>query len=99
MATTSTMTETIRIRIEPSKKAALSRLFEQRGTSISQATREFFDSELETAANPLDRLDAIMSSADAKLNAYEAPEPTIDDIVSFVESARAERSKDTAACA
>lgn len=99
MAATDTMTETIRIRIEPEKKAALTRLYKQRGTNISQVAREFFDEQLEDMADPLDQFDAIMSSTDAKLDAYDAPEPTVDDIVKYVESVRAERTKDATVCA
>ena len=92
MAVADAMTETIRVRIEPEKKATLTRLYKRRGISISQAVRQFFDSEL-------DRFDAIMASADKKLDAYAAPEPTVDDIVNYVESIRAERAKDAVACA
>lgn len=95
MTVADTMTETIRIRIEPEKKAALTRLYKQRGTNISQAARDFFDEQLEDMADPLDRFTAIMASVDAKLDAYDAPEPTVDDIVKYVESVRAKRAKDT----
>ena len=99
MAVADAMTETIRVRIEPEKKATLTRLYKRRGISISQAVRQFFDSELETASDPLDRFDAIMASADKKLDAYAAPEPTVDDIVNYVESIRADRAKDAVVCA
>lgn len=71
------MTETIYIRIEPEKKAALMRFYQARGTSMSQAVRDFLDSELEAMDNPLDRFDAIMASADEKLKACNGPEQHI----------------------
>ena len=71
------MTETIYIRIEPEKKAALMRFYQARGTSISKAVRDFLYSELEAVANPLDRFDAIMASADEKLKAYNDSEQHI----------------------
>jgi len=97
MSANDAMTETIRIRIEPQKKAALTRMYEQRGTNLSQVVRSFLDDELASQSDPLSRFDAIMSSADKKLDAYGAPEPTVEDIVSYVESVRAARSADTAA--
>lgn len=96
MSTLDTMTDTIRIRIEPEKKEALSTLYKKRGTNISQAVRRFFDSELEVMSDPLDRFDAIMSSANKKLDAYDAPEPTVEDIVSYVEDIRRKRSEEIA---
>ena len=93
------MTDTVRIRIEPEKKRALEALYAQQGTTISQAVRSFFDDELASCANPLDRFDAIMASADEKVEAYGAPESTVDDIVSFVERVREERSCATAVSA
>ncbi len=85
-------TETIRIRIDPRKKVMLTEMYNARGTTISTAVRDFLDSELASAAHPLDRFDAIMASADAKLEAYGAPEPSLEDIVSFVEDARKKRA-------
>ena len=92
MASKDALTDSVRIRIEPEKKRALERLYAQRGTTISQAVRGFFDEELASQANPLDRFDAIMDAADAKADSYGAPEPTIDDIVAFVDRIREERS-------
>lgn len=86
--------ETIRIRIEPEKKIALTKLYEERGTSLSGAVREFLDQELESQAQVLDRFDTLMGSADRKREAYGAPEPSIEDIVAYVERVREERSKD-----
>lgn len=92
MAQAEKMTDSIRIRIEPDKKAALADAYRKRSTSISREVRAFLDRELEGLADPLDRFDAIMASADAKLDAYGAPEPTVEDIVSYVEGIRAERA-------
>ncbi len=97
MSATAGMTETIRIRIEPEKKAALTRLYQSRGMHISQAVRDFLDDELEAMGNPLDRFDAIMASVDERLKAYDGPEPTIDDIVAYVEKVRSARVCDSVA--
>lgn len=91
------MTEVIRIRIEPTKKAALTELFRARGTNVSQAVRDYFDEELESSAHPLDRFDAIMASADKQLASYDAPEPSIQDIVAYVERVREARARDSVA--
>lgn len=61
--------EVLRIRIEPEKKLALNDLYAKRSTNISKEVRSFLDRELESMSNPLDRFDAIMASADAKLDA------------------------------
>ena len=90
-------TEVIRIRIEPEKKMALTELYRKRGSSVSQAARDFFDSELSSMASPLDRFDAIRAAADEKLAAYDAPEPSIDDIVAYVERVRESRARDRVA--
>ncbi|WP_172135157.1 hypothetical protein [Adlercreutzia sp. ZJ473] len=97
MSAADAMTDVIRIRIEPEKKTALAELYRSRGTNLSQAARDFFDTELESAESPLDRFDAIMAAADEKLDAYEAPEPTIEDIVAYVEKVREVRSRDLVA--
>lgn len=97
MAQAEKMTDSIRIRIEPDKKAALADAYRKRSTSISREVRAFLDRELEGLADPLDRFDAIMASADAKLDAYGAPEPTVEDIVSYVEGIRAERARSAVA--
>jgi antitoxin component of RelBE/YafQ-DinJ toxin-antitoxin module len=90
--------ETIRIRIEPNKKAALTAIYAAQGTTISAAARAFLDAELAAHQNPLDAFDAIMASADAKLDAYGAPEPTVDDIVNFVDAARQNHAAGAVAC-
>lgn len=38
--------------------------------------------------------DAIMESTDKKLAAYDAPEPTIDEIVTYVDTIRAQRASE-----
>lgn len=85
------MTDTIRVRIEPEKKALLTKLYEERGTNLSQAIRDFLDKEIESQSNPLDRFNAIMTSADKKREAYGAPEPTVQDIVDYVGKVRESR--------
>jgi hypothetical protein len=92
MTSQSAMTETIRIRIEPEKKEKLTRIYQSRGTSISQAVRNFFDAELATQVDPISRLDAIFGSVDAKLDNYGAPEPSVQDIVDYVEGVREARA-------
>ena len=97
MAVANSMTDSIRIRIEPQKKAALTRLYESRGTNVSQVVREFLDAELESSLDPLDRLDAIFASADEKLAAYNGPEPTVEDVTAYVDKIRAARARDSGA--
>lgn len=82
-------------RIEPEKKKALEKIYESRGTTISSAVRDFLDSELESSADPSDRLNSIFAEADVKLEEYAAPEPTVDDLVSYVEHIRSERAADS----
>lgn len=86
------LTDMIRIRIEPEKKEALNRLYKSKGTSLSRATREFYNRELEAVEDPLARFDSIMAEADAKREAYAGPEPTIKDIVAYIERVREARS-------
>ena len=63
------MTDTIRVRIEPEKKTLLTKLYEEKGTNLSQAIRDFLDKEIESQSDPLDRFNAIMASADKKREA------------------------------
>lgn len=97
MTTHDGMTDVIRIRIEPEKKAALNRLYQAQGTNVSRVVRDFFDRELESSRDVLDQFDALMASADEKLATYGGPEPTIDDIVSYVERVREARARDSVA--
>ena len=85
------MTDTIRVRIEPEKKTLLTKLYEEKGTNLSQAIRDFLDKETESQSDPLDRFNAIMASADKKREAYGAPEPTVQDIVDYVDKVRESR--------
>ena len=83
-------TEMIRVRIEPEKKERLQSIYAARGTTLSQAVRDFLDSEL-AQNDPLSVLDGIAESAARKVEASGAPELTIDDVVAFVDSVREER--------
>ena len=85
------MTDTIRVRIEPEKKALLTKLYEEQGTNLSQVIRDFLDKEIESQSNPLDRFNAIMASAGKKREAYGAPEPTAQDIVDYIDKVRESR--------
>ena len=75
----------------PQKKALLTKLYEERGTNLSQAIRDFLDKEIESQSNSLDRFNVIMTSADKKREAYGAPEPTVQDIVDYVGKVRESR--------
>lgn len=97
MSEGSGMDDVIRVRIESEKKTALNRVFESKGTTISEEVRRFLDEQLLAESDALDRFDAIMASADERIDAYGAPEPTVDDIVSFVDRIREQRVRDTAA--
>lgn len=84
-------TETIRVRIEPDVKNSLTQLYKARGTTISQEVRTFLYEELAQNASALDRFDAIMASADAKLESAGEREVSIDDVVAYVDRVREER--------
>ena len=84
-------TETIRIRIDPEVKNSLTHMYARRGTTISQAVRTFLYEELENERTALDRFDAIMTAADAKMESAGEPEVSIDDIVTYIDSVRDER--------
>lgn len=85
--------EVIRIRIDADDKRDLSQMYAQRGTTISQAVRTFLKGELQAYRSAVDAFDAIMASADTKLEASSLPEPTIDEINDFVSRIRSERSQ------
>ena len=91
------MDDMIRIRIDGEKKAALNKVYDAKGTTLSEEVRKFLDEQLLAESDPLERFDALMDSVDEQLDAYGAPEPTVEDIVSYVEEVRAQRSQDRAA--
>lgn len=93
----SSMNEVVRVRIDADKKASLTRMYSAKQTTISEAVRRFLDEELERDKALLDRFDAVMQSADEQAASYGAPEPTIDDIVSYVDRMREQRAHDSAA--
>ncbi len=87
-------TEVIRVRVKPEDKARLTRLYAMRGTTLSQAVRTFLLSELDAEANALETLDRIADSAERKIEASGLPDPSVDDIVAYVEAAREKRMAD-----
>lgn len=89
--------ETLRIRVEPGFKEEVTRMYEQRGTTVSAAVRAFLASELASYTAALDTFDSIMASADAKVQASGLREPTIEEINEYVSRIRAERSDDSLA--
>lgn len=92
-----TASDTLRIRVEPEFKKEITRMYEQRGTTVSAAVRAFLADELASYSSALDVFDSIMASADAKTEASGLREPTIDEIRDYIDRARAERSKDALA--
>lgn len=91
------MDDMIRVRIAGEKKAALNKIYDAKGTTLSEEVRKFLDEQLLAESDVLDRFDALMDSVDEQLDAYGAPEPTVEDIVSFVDGIRAQRVHDAAA--
>ena len=91
------MDDMIRVRIDSEKKSALNRIYDAKGTTLSEEVRKFLDDQLLAESDALDRFDALMDSVDEQLDAYGAPEPTVDDIVSYVDAIRSRRVQDVAA--
>lgn len=91
------MDDMIRVRIESEKKAALNRIYDAKGTTLSEEVRNFLDEQLLAESDVLGRFDALMDNVDERIDAYDAPEPTLEDIVSYVEGIRAQRAQDAAA--
>ena len=91
------MDDMIRIRIDSKKKAALNRVYDAKGTTLSEEVRKFLDDQLLAESDALDRFDALMDAVDEQLDAYGAPEPTVADLVSYVDRIRAQRIQSTAA--
>ena len=89
--------ETLRIRVEPSFKRDVTRMYEQRGTTVSAAVRSFLTDELSSYTAALDAFDSIMSSADDKVQAAGLREPTIDEINDYISGVRAERAREALA--
>ena len=87
-----TASETIRIRVDPDFKEAVTRMYQRRGTTVSQAVRTFLAGELSASADATDAFDAIMASADAKAKASGLGEPTIGEINDYIARARANRA-------
>ena len=87
-----TASDTLRIRVEPEFKREVSRMYEQRGTTVSQAVRSFLASELSVYKSSVDAFDAIMASADRKVAASGLREPTIDEINDYIARVRTERA-------
>ena len=85
-------TESIRIRVEPEFKERVTEMYAQRGTSVSAAVRRFLTDELAEYSSALSAFDAIMDSADRKIEASGLAEPSIDDINAYVARIRAERA-------
>ena len=86
-------TDSIRIRVEPEFKDRVSRMYAQRGTTVSAAVRAFLTDELTSYSSAVDAFDAIMASADAKAESSGLSEPTIDDINEYIARIRSERSE------
>lgn len=87
-----TASDTLRIRVEPEFKRDVSRMYEQRGTTVSQAVRTFLAGELSAYRSSLDAFDAIMASADAKVAASGMREPSIEEINDYIARVRSERA-------
>ena len=87
-----TASDVLRIRVDPEFKESVSHMYEQRGTTVSQAVRSFLVEELAAYSSAVDAFDAIMASADAKVEASGMREPTIDELNDYVSRIRAERS-------
>lgn len=84
-------TDVIRVRIDPKDKERLTQLYAERGTTISHEVRAFLRAELEYTSDPLAVLDGIASSARRKALASKMAEPSVQDIVAFIDRVREER--------
>lgn len=86
--------ETIRVRIDPETKKALTKLYEAKGTTVSQAIRSFLAEELKETTSVVERFDALMASAHEKIDALDKPAPTLDEINTYIDKVRTERYED-----
>ena len=82
----------LRIRVEPDFKRRVTSMYEQRGTTVSQAVRTFLADELAAHAQAADEFNAIMAAADEKLAASGLGQPTIENINDYIAHVRAERA-------
>ncbi|MDR1087949.1 MAG: hypothetical protein LBL23_01540 [Coriobacteriales bacterium] len=96
METTVSASDTIRIRVEPEMKSEVLAHFARKGTTVSQAVRGFLSEELQIPQSRADRLDALAASAEQKLSASGLAEPTMSEILDYVEEVRQERKADMA---
>lgn len=87
-------TDVIRVRIDPQEKELLTRLYAARGTTISHEVRTFLRAELEYSSDPLAALDGIAASARRKALASATPEPSVQDIVAYIDRIREERVRE-----
>lgn len=84
-------TDTIRIRIEPQLKNSLQEYCARRGTTISQEIRDYLNKKLLDQASTLERFDALMLSAEKKLESSGLPAPTMDELNAYIKSIREQR--------
>lgn len=82
----------VRVRMDSEMKARLMECYAAQGRTISDAVRGFLEHELEVFGDPLAELDALAESAAVKTASSGLPDPTVEDLVSYVESVRAERA-------
>lgn len=87
-----TANDVVRVRIDSEMKARLMECYAAQGRTISDAVRGFLEHELEVFGDPLAELDALAESAVVKAASSGFPDPTVDDLVSYVDSVRAERA-------
>ena len=87
-----TASDMLRIRVNPDFKRDVTRMYEQRGTTVSAAVRSFLADELASYSSALGAFDSIMASVDAKAQASGLGEPTIGEINGYVARVRAERA-------
>ena len=86
-----TASDTIRVRVDSEFKARVTRMYRERGTTVSHAVRSFLADELAAYSTAADAFDAIMASADVKLEASGIGEPSINEINDYIANVRAER--------
>ncbi len=84
--------EVVRIRVAPERKKRYMAMYEAQGITLSNAVRDFLDEELAHYEDPLMVLDEIAQSATQKTQASGLREPSVDELVAYVNNIRSERA-------
>ena len=83
--------EVMRVILQPTMKTEFQKKCERNGQKMSERTRQLIAQDLATEQTPIQRLDAILASAEHKNKASGIPSLSIDDIDQFIDQVRSER--------